>query len=383
MRHAALASGRAALIAGIAACIALLASRPGCAQTIRVQIAAHQLQTIVASESGVVVRSPEGGNAPLLEPEITTVLDVRPGTGGLLLAGAVNTGSRVLAEPLMDSPLVVDGRTYRGKVWIVRDDDGTLEVIDELDLEQYLYGVVGVEMDPAWPQVALQAQAIASRSYAVARAALHEYPGYDIKAGELDQAYGGVNAETQSSVDAVESTRGVILVYQYHVVKAYYSSCDGGYTADGDNLADPEPYLRAHPDPYAGESPHLSWSARVPLASFAQAFREQVADIGDIAGVTAGPADASGRLISVTVSGTGGVRTITGPQFRQLAGRHLVKSTRIASLALDGDAIVVKGSGFGHGVGMSQWGAKDMADQGLGINAILSFYYQGAMLSKI
>ncbi len=368
----------------LALIIVAMAAAPVRAQTIRVQLASHQLQTVIASEGGLVVRGVNGSvGDPLFQPEITTVIDVRPQAGGVLLAGAVTTGARIWVAPLQQAPIVVDGRTYRGAIWVVRDDDGTLEVIDELELEQYLYGVVGAEMGAGWPEVALQAQAIASRSYALARAALHEYPGYDVKAGEQDQAYGGVNDENQAGDDAVESTRGVVLVYRYHVIKAYYSSCDGGYTADGANLGDPQPYLQATPDPYAGESPHLSWSADVPLASFAQAFSEQVADIGTITAVTPGAADSSGRLLSVTVAGSTGTRSISGPLFRRLAGRHLVKSTRIASLALEGDAIVVKGSGFGHGVGMSQWGAKDMADQGLGINAILSFYYRGAMLSKI
>jgi len=238
-------------------------------------------------------------------------------------------------------------------------------------------------MDPAWPEVALQAQAIASRSYAVARGALHEHPDYDVQAGEQDQAYGGVNVETQSGVDAVESTRAVVLEYQYHVIKAYYSSCDGGYTADGSELSDPEPYLRAQPDPYAAESPHLSWSAAVPVAAFERSLDEQVGDLGDVTSVSAGPPDASGRLTAVVVNGTAGSRVIPATLFRRLAGRHLVKSTRITSLSLDGDEILVKGSGFGHGVGMSQWGAKDMADQGLGITAILSFYYRGAMLARL
>jgi len=362
----------------------LVCALPANAQPIRILIGTQQLQTVVASQGGLVVRDGDAPSAaPMLQPEITTVVDVRPQPGGLLLAGAVNAGNRVWIAPLMDAPLVVDGRTYRGNIWLARDPDGTIEIVNELDLEQYLYGVVGVEMDPMWPMVALQAQAIASRSYAVARAALHAYPDYDVKAGELDQAYGGVNAESQGAVDAVESTRGVVIEYRYHVITAYYSSCDGGYTADGTELSDPQPYLHATPDPYASESPHLSWSAQVPLGAFAHAFTEQVADIGDITAVSPGPADSSGRLTSVAVTGTGGTRSIPATLFRQIAGRHLVKSTRIASLSLQGDVIAVHGSGFGHGVGMSQWGAKDMADQGLGITAILMFYYRGAMLSKI
>ena len=370
--------------ASICALAALLAApRAAHAQQIRVLLVAHQLQTVIASEGGLVLRGVDSGPAPLLQPEITTVVDVRPGAGGLVLAGAVPAGSSVVVEPLLNNPLVVDGRTYRGRIVVSELSDATIEVIDELDLEQYLYGVVSAEMDPAWPEVALQAQAIASRSYAVARGALHEHPDYDVQAGEQDQAYGGVNVETQSGVDAVESTRAVVLEYQYRVIKAYYSSCDGGYTADGSELSDPEPYLRAQPDPYAAESPHLSWSAAVPVAAFERSLDEQVGDLGDVTSVSAGPPDASGRLTAVVVNGTAGSRVIPATLFRRLAGRHLVKSTRITSLSLDGDEILVKGSGFGHGVGMSQWGAKDMADQGLGITAILSFYYRGAMLARL
>lgn len=375
----------AAPIASALACLAMLhVSTAAHAATIRVLLASHQLQTVVASEGGLVIRSEgEAAGAPLFQPEITTVMDVRPQAGGLLLANAVTAGTRVWVAPLLDAPINVDGRPYRGALWVTRDDDGTLYIVNEVDLEQYLYGVVGAEMDQSWPIVALQAQAIASRSYALARAALHASPAYDVKAGEQDQAYSGAAAESQASVDAVESTRAVVLVYRYHVITAYYSSCDGGYTADGDNLSDPEPYLQAVPDPYASESPHLSWAASVPLASFEQAFREQVGDVGGITSIAPGPADASGRLTSVTISGTSGSRTIPGTEFRRLAGRHLVKSTRIAAIAVDGDLIDVRGSGFGHGVGMSQWGAKGMADRGLGIYAILSFYYHGTMLSKM
>ena len=366
-----------------AALFALLVPSVAAAQPIRVLLATHQLQTVVASEGGLVVRGENGPGAPLFAPEVTTVVSVRPQAGGLLLADALMAGPQISIRPLLDAPLSVDGRPYRGSVTIARSDDGTLSVVNELELEQYLYGVVGAEMDPAWPETALQVQAIAARSYAVSRIALREHPDFDLIAGDKDQAYGGIDSESQGPVDAVDSTRSVVLVYRYHVIAAYYSSCDGGYTADGSELEDPEPYLQSKPDPYAGESPHLAWSANVPLADFAQAFREQVGDIGDITSIKAEGADASGRVTSIAVTGTTGNIKITGEQFRKAAGRRLVKSTRIASLALAGDSILVRGSGYGHGVGLSQWGAKGMADQGLGIYAILSFYYSGTMLSRI
>ncbi len=368
----------------IVALLILTFAAPSLAAPIRVQIANHQLQAVVSSDGGLIVRAADSGSSdPFLQPEITTVLDVTPQAAGLLVAGAVQTGPRILVTPLTLSLLYLNGRPYRGALLLRMNGDGTLDVIDQLDLEEYLYGVVSAEMGMDWPETALQAQAIAARSYAVARARLGEYDGYDIKAGEQDQAYGGAVLETQAAVNAVDATRGVVIVYNDHIIKAYYSSCDGGYTADGRELEDPQPYLRAVPDPYASESPHLAWTASVSLSDFAQAFRTAVGDIGDIAAIHPGPADESGRLISVSIVGTTGSRTISGAQFRKLAGTHIVKSTRISAIDVDAGTIAVSGSGFGHGVGMSQWGAKGMADAGLGIYQILGFYYRGTMLSKI
>jgi len=367
----------------LAAVLTLLGTRVDAAP-IRVQLLNHQFQTVISSDGGLIVRAPgSGSNDPLVQPEITTVLSVQPQAAGLLVADAVQTGPKILVTPLTLSQLFVNGRPYRGALLIGRNGDGTLDVVNQLDLEEYLYGVVAAEMSPDWPDTALQVQAIASRSYAVARARFNAYDGFDVKAGEQDQAYGGAGVETQSAVNAVDATHGVVIVYNDHIVKAYYSSCDGGYTADGSALEDPQPYLRAAPDPYASESPHLAWKASVPLADFTQALRAGVGDVGDVAAIHLGPADESGRLISVTVVGSAGSRTISGTLFRKLAGTHVVKSTRIAAIDIDGDVISVTGSGFGHGVGMSQWGAKGMADAGFGIYQILGFYYRGTMLSKI
>ena len=351
---------------------------------IRVSVLRHHFQAVVSSEGGLTVRPPgTASGSPYVAPDVTTVLDVRPSGGGLLLAGAIQAGGTIVVSPAAGFPISVDGAAYRGAVIVQANPDASLDVINVVDLERYLYGVVGSEMDPSWPQPALQAQAIVARTYALAHLGTREWLGYDLLAGEQDQAYKGMQAEASSVTAAVNATRGTILVYGADVVHAYYSSCDGGYTSSGDALGDPQPYLVAVSDPYCKHSPDDYWSADVPLDDFSSAFAARYGDIGPVVAVHAGEADSSGRLATVTVLGTLDSKTIPATAFRELAGNHLVRSTRISSIAVVGVAIRVSGFGFGHGVGMSQWGARGMAEEGKSAQDILRFYYRGAEFAQI
>jgi len=238
-------------------------------------------------------------------------------------------------------------------------------------------------MAASWPAAALQAQAIVARTYAVAHLGTRDALGYDLLAGEQDQAYQGMGAEAPPVASAVNATRGTVLVYGSDLVHAYYSSCDGGYTSRGDALSDPQPYLVSAPDPYCKLSPDDRWTSDVPLDDFAPDFTSRYGDVGQIVAVHAGEADSSGRLETVTILGTLDSRTIPATVFRAIAGTHLVRSTRISSIEVVGLAIRVSGSGFGHGVGMSQWGARGMALAGRTAEDILQFYYRGAQFAQI
>ena len=352
---------------------------------IRVSLLRHQFLTVLSSDGGLVVRPPGAASgSPYVDAAVTTVLDVRPNAGGLLLAGAIEAGGAIVVSPADPRyPISIDGTAYRGSAIVQTDADGTLDVIDVVDLERYLDGVVGSEMDPSWPAAALQAQAIVARTYAVAHLGTREWLGYDLRAGEQDQAYKGIVAETPSVVAAVGATRGTILVDGADVVHAYYSSCDGGYTSSGDALEDPQPYLVATRDPYCTTSPDDAWSTSVDASAFASAFGARYGDVGRLVAVTSGTRDGSGRLNDVTVTGTKGSVVIPATVFRALAGYHVVKSTLIESITLDGGGIEVSGMGFGHGVGMSQWGARGMAEAGKSADDILRFYYHGAQFAQI
>jgi len=352
---------------------------------IRVSLLRDQFRAVLSSEGGLTVRPPGvSSGSPYVEPDVTTVLDVRPNAGGLLLAGAIQAGGAIVVAPADPRyPLAIDGTIYRGAAIVQTASDGSLDVINVVDLERYLYGVVGSEMDPSWPHAALQAQAIVARTYAVAHLGTREWLGYDLLAGEQDQAYKGVAAETPSVVSAVSATRGKILIAGTDVVHAYYSSCDGGYTSSGDALEDPQPYLVAKRDPYCTTSPDDAWSASVDAATFASSLRARYGDIGSVISAAVGARDESGRALSVAVDGTKDTRVLPATTFRALAGNHVVRSTRIESIAVRAGTIYVAGEGFGHGVGMAQWGARGMAEAGKTAGEILAFYYHGVQFASI
>jgi stage II sporulation protein D len=353
--------------------------------SVRVAVARHAHETVIASESALLVRplDQSAAGSPFVAPDLATVLDIRAAAGRLLIADSISAGQKIAVTSPLGLPIAVDGAPYHGSIIVQLDPDGLLTAVNVVDLEEYLYGVVGSEMPAEWPRSALQAQAVVARTYAVGRLGIRDDMGYDLIAGEEDQAYRGIDGESPTVIAAVDATRGALLVYEGQIVHAYYSADDGGYTAGGAALSDPQPYLLPVPDPYAAGSPDRTWSASISAADLAQSVNALIARVGALTGVAMGAVDASGRLQSVVVTGSNGSASLSGFDFRRLAGRHSVRSTKISSIALDGDLIRVTGAGFGHGVGMSQWGARTMAAQGIDFAGILSFYYKGTVLTTI
>ncbi len=372
----------------VVACLVGCVARASAQTPVRVLLLEHQLQTIVASPGGLVVRPYVEGSRPLVTPDLTTVLDVRPEADGLLLAGSIRAADQVLITPLTDLTLAVNGQPYRGSILVRRDAGGELSVLNIIDLEQYLYSVVGSEVGADTPPAALQAQAIVARTYAVQHLGAHDELGFDLRAGNRDQAYNGVAAESVPVVDAVDATRGVVLVYRGQLVHAYYAACDGGFTSNGRALGDPQPYLQSVRDPYCPFSPYMNWAASVAASDVIRrlALAGQAPPSLDAASLTqvlAGPADDSGRLLSVLFIAHGERIAIPATAFREAAGTSLVKSTRIRALSYSNGIIFVTGAGYGHGVGMCQLGARGMAQAGFGVYAILNFYYPGAVLTQL
>jgi stage II sporulation protein D len=236
----------------------------------------------------------------------------RHGAPGVRFAG------RRLRSPVVfqcpRAPLTVDGRAYHGAV-VLRSSGGALSVVNSLPLDTYLRGVVGAEMPSHWSLAALEAQAVAARSYAIAT--LHPGATFDEFDDERSQAYGGIASEGPRTDEAVLATKGRILTWNGAVATAYYSASSGGETADVRDLvpgSGPVPYLRPVADPYDVASPHHAWG---PIAIGDRRFAERLGLAGDVSSVRL-ERSGSGRVAAVDVGfASGAAARLTGEQVAQ------------------------------------------------------------------
>ena len=293
---------------------------------------------------------------------------------------------------------------YRGQLEIEQTSDGTMRVINELSFSNYLRGLAEVPL--SWPSAALRAQIIAARSYALdayqkGRAGARSR-GYHICSTDACQVYRGATIELGAFGDrwvrAVEATRGRVLRYGDDVIQSFYFSTSDGHTRSSFPGGTPQPWLPSV-DGEDDDAPLAHWTARFPL--------DDLAVILDAAGVWAG-----GRITRVTRSGEtltfrgpAGSRSISTSDFRidmnntaicEFPNRYpsptgtqtgtklpqTIPSTSF-TVAQNGGALVLRGRGWGHFVGMSQWGARSLAERGRSHAEILRHYYGPARIRRI
>jgi SpoIID/LytB domain protein len=275
---------------------------------------------------------------------------------------------------------------YRGSLLAAINEDGTFTVINTLDLESYLYGVVPREMPASWPKEALAAQAVAARTYAMSRLGQFEAEGFDVFDTTKDQVYGGASAEHKNSTAAVELTRGVGAVdLDGARVNALYFSTAGGCTEDNDAVfeEDPLPYLRSVKTTWDAESPNFSWALSLTKAELEGKLNKNPASkIGELSTITLRGKTTAGRWTWVELEGSLGTKTLRGHQFRKTLGASRLKSTLFTMTEAD-DVYTFDGKGYGHGVGMCQYSAKGMAAAGYTHRQILRTFYGDPMRLKV
>lgn len=268
-----------------------------------------------------------------------------------------------------------DGRSYRGK--FARTQDG--QIVNLVDLEQYLYSVVSREMPPGWPSGALETQAICARTYVLARSDPRR--SYDLVPSELDQRYDGIQGETATAVAAVDATGGQVLSFGGFFAQVAYSSCCGGHTESAsDAWGNVAPsYLEGVLCTWCTTSPNYRWKRSILLDDIAQRCAAELAMLGTLQGVQIGERDASGRAKMLELVTDHGNASVTGTAFRRAVGTRVLPSLLLTDLmrSPDGATIDIEGGGLGHGVGLCQWGARGMAASGQSATEILSLYFPG------
>ena len=329
---------------------------------------------------GLDLRSVVAGRRGDRALESSLSLSVR---GGSLLLNGVSLGSQSFRVESLATYLWLDGVEFRGPMEFRVQDGQTIQVINHLDLEAYLVGSVASEMPVAWPMEALKAQAIVARSYTLSR--LKERAGevFDLHATVQDQVYHGAERERHRAAVAVKETRGLILQYDGHVVHAYYHAICGGGTEHPPSVWPKAPSFP--PRVKCTEClavPQSQWSHRVTGAEMAKRLAVEGFSSNGVIAVRGLERNPSGRWESVKVIGTHDVKIFPGNTFRRLMGYGAIRSLRF-EVRLEQDVFLFEGAGFGHGVGLCQWGAQRMALDGARHAAILARYYPGAILTPM
>jgi SpoIID/LytB domain protein len=294
-------------------------------------------------------------------------------------------------------------RTYRGTIEF-RPYPSGMTVVNIVSMEEYLYAVVPSEMPASWPAEALKAQAIAARSYAIANLGQFKDRGFDLFGTPHSMAYHGVEVEHKKTSDAVELTRGTILLGGKLPLKAYFSANHGGYSEDCLTMWGYDAYMQAVPDKLIPQrlsllSPDALYRwirdtpvsySNVPRYSYISAYRWEkwvspaeirrrlASDPGEITRIVTRGRGISGRIVELEVSGTKGTVIVKGDAiWSAMGGLRSSLFTIRYKLNTAGtlEYIVFQGAGHGHGIGLDQHGAAGMASVGINSPEILRHYY--------
>ncbi|HEY7649622.1 MAG TPA: SpoIID/LytB domain-containing protein [Methylomirabilota bacterium] len=274
-------------------------------------------------------------------------------------------------------PIRLAGRDYGGAIELISTGGG-MAVINELPLEVYVVGVLRAEADERWPMEVLRAQAIVARTYAAYHRLLNANKPFHILASVAHQQFAGRVPAASPMLAAVQETAGQVLRLKGELFPAFYHTECGGHTEDprlvfaSGNL----PALKPVVCPFSAESPHFHWARDLDLTELSDLLRRQGVDVGKLTGLEVAERTPSLRVVAVTLRGTRGLARLRGNDFRRIAGYDVIKST-LFSVAVDDQKARFAGRGYGHGVGLCQWGAKGMAEHGYTARQILAFYYPG------
>ncbi len=320
-------------------------------------------------------------------------------TGGIWAVGTYRVdGREVVLAPRSRGYVKLNGKPYRGELHLLATGSDTFRVINYVDVESYLAGVLARELYAGWHEQTFRAQAIAARTYAMYHM-LTAGKGreFDIGIGQAWQVYEGIQAETQKSWKAVESTFGWTLAYgqegREKIFQAFYSACNGGYVNGVNIMRKNEnipPLQGGQQDDDGRKCPKFTWPAiKVSKADIFAAIVKSYGNTKDLGGVqeirvkTQTP---YGRAVLLEIAGTNGNTTsMLAEDLRVAMIKYGIKGLYSMNCKMrdaGGDIEFYDGRGFGHGVGMSQWGAEDKAARGWTGEQILNFYYPGAKIVK-
>jgi stage II sporulation protein D len=286
---------------------------------------------------------------------------------------------------------------YPGTVQVSKDSSGNFMAVNILNVEDYLLGAVSCEMNPKGPLEALKAQAIAARSHALYLSSTSQTQPYDLVAN-LSQAYQGKTKLQKNVVLAIESTRGQVLYSHKKLIPAYYHESCGGHTTSATQVwpstdSKQTTMFALLPGstscPYCAKSQTNKWSFETSRATFNLVLGQNGYKIGAVPIVKIVDKDDGGHVKNVSIESELKPVLLNAEVLRSILGYSNLKSTLFTVSqpanpdGTPGDLIAFRGAGYGHGVGLCQYGAQEMAAKGSSYKDILARYYPGCSVGPI
>lgn len=381
-----------------------------------------------------IIATVDNGNIYLMDSRNNIIFDL-PKDGSILIK----------SNTLNDSIITVEKDRYRDYIKLISKNNEIL-VINHVELENYLYGLVPAEMPVSFHREALKAQAVAARSYTLKNINKHKNEGFNLCDTTHCHVYSGFEYENPITNSVVDETRGILAYYNGEVIDAIYHSTSSGVTEDSASVWGGDfPYLKSVEDNFSKDSPYSSWTISVGFNEINNKLKSSGINIGEFQGVEIVEETSAGRVNKMKIIGTSGEKIISGADFRNLIGASKFKSSSFSVnggissrtsagnkkvYVIDGNMnsvktvdinnayildnkekntvtrssvtrgiskdrienigenqststststteLIIEGKGFGHGVGMSQFGAKKMAELGYTFEQILKYYYTG------
>lgn len=302
----------------------------------------------------------------------------------------INTNlSRIQILPLNGSSIYVNNRAFRGKINLIRKDNKRILVVNELGVEDYVRGILCHEVAPWWPMASLKAQAVVARTYALYQKQFTKNKDFDLTNDIYSQVYGGKSSERWRTNRAVDLTKREILTFEGGLFSAYYHAACGGSTEDASLLwnIDIAP-LKGRVCNFCANSPHFKWDTDISLKEIGRRLNEKGYKIANISELIIISRDTSGRVIELQIKGqdktlgqaSSSQIKISAKDFRQILGPNLIRSTNF-TLSIASGEVNFEGLGWGHGVGLCQWGMYSMAQKGYDYKSILEYYFPRSKLS--
>jgi stage II sporulation protein D len=319
---------------------------------------------------------------PFLTIPAGTRIYCRPGKEGIALDSQRVAKTPVRIEAVEEAGIEVNKKTYRGAVWAYLRE-GRLALVNHVPLEEYLYGVLAKEVPASWPEAALQAQAVAARTYALYHVLKRTPELFDVFSTTASQVYGGRASEKTASRNAVDATKGLVLSYAKKLALPLYHANSGGMTAAPEDIWGwPAAYLTARTDEFSRDMKNFQWDGAVAADELAGHLQKAGCALPVMETITPLQRDRSGRITRLALQEGKHTAYLSGNSFRLLAGPAQIKSAHF-TVERNNQSFIFNGSGYGHGVGMSQWGACNMARQGYRAEQILQWYYPGTTMVTI